>query len=220
MSITEPFDLYADRYEEWFSLFRVVYDTEVEALYRLLPDAGASGGAKARGLEIGAGSGLFAYRLGVECGVDPSKAMLERAVRRGVDMKSGVAEDLPHPDESFDYTLMVTAICFLDSLEGAIEEIRRVVKPGGYALFGFVDKDSPLGKTYQEHKDEDVFYRHATFRSATELIECLEQEGFIIEYVGQTIFGGLDDITEVQGVKEGHGEGGFVVIKALKPCKK
>ncbi len=111
---------------------------------------------------------------------------------------------------------MVTAICFLDSLDGAMEEVKRVLKPGGWAVFGFVDKDSPLGKTYKKQKDEDVFYRRATFRSASEIIECLEERGFEIEYLGQTIFGGLDEIKEVQEMKEGHGEGGFVVLKARK----
>jgi ubiquinone/menaquinone biosynthesis C-methylase UbiE len=132
-------------------------------------------------------------------------------------MKQGAAESLPYPDQSFDLTLMVTAICFLDDMDKAMEELRRILKPGGLALFGFVDSDSPLGHVYQQHKDEDVFYRAATFRSATEVIECLENRGFVIEFVRQTVFGRLDEITEVQETREGHGEGGFVVLRARKP---
>ncbi len=216
MPITEPFDRYADKYEEWFSTFKAVYDTEVEAIRKVLPETGADGTGKPKGLEIGAGSGLFASRLGIENGVEPSRAMLEKALNRGINMKYGVAEALPHTDECFDYTLMVTAVCFLDNLDDAMEEIKRVLKPNGWAVFGFVDKDSPLGKTYQKQKDEDVFYRRATFRSASEIIGCLEDRGFEVEYLGQTIFGGLDEIKEVQEMKEGRGEGGFVVLKARK----
>lgn len=217
MPITEPFDRYADKYEEWFSTFKTVYDTEVEAIRGIMPKTGTDGTKEPKGLEIGAGSGLFAARLGVKYGVEPSHAMLEKSLKRGIKMKYGVAEALPYMDESFDYTLMVTAVCFLDSLDAALDEIHRVLKPGGWAIFGFVDKDSPLGKTYREHKEEDVFYKQASFRSAEELIYCLEEKGFQIEYVGQTIFGGLDEINEIQEMREGHGEGGFVVLKAGKP---
>ncbi len=210
MPITEPFDSYLDEYEQWFSTFKAVYDTEVEALKRVIPDENKTG------LEIGAGSGLFASRLGVRYGVEPSVPMLEKAKDRGIEMKRGTAEDLPYPDESFDYTLMVTAICFLDDMDKAMKEIRRVLKPGGLALFGFVDADSPLGQLYLQHKEEDVFYRAATFRSASEVISGLKQLGFEIEAVLQTVFGNIQEITEIQEAKEGHGEGGFVVLRAVK----
>ncbi|MFO7849217.1 MAG: class I SAM-dependent methyltransferase [Spirochaetia bacterium] len=210
MPITEPFDTHSDEYEQWFSTFKAVYDTEVEALRKIMPEENKIG------VEIGAGSGLFASRLGVRYGVEPSGPMLEKAKDRGIEMKQGAAEKLPYPDESFDYTLMVTAICFLDDMNKAMEEIRRVLKPGGPALFGFVDKDSPLGQVYLQHKEEDVFYRSATFRSASEVISVLERLGFEIETIKQTVFGDIQEITEVQEAKEGHGEGGFVVLRASK----
>lgn len=213
MPITEPFDGHSEEYEQWFSTFEAVYDSEVEALKRVMPDENKAG------LEIGAGSGLFASRLGLRYGVEPSGPMLEKAKARGIEMKQGAAEELPYPDESFDYTLMVTAICFLDDLDKAMEEMRRVLKPGGLALFGFVDKDSPLGQFYLQHKEEDLFYRPATFYSASEVISVLKRFGFKIETVLQTVFGNIQEITETQEPKEGHGEGGFVVLQALKEVK-
>lgn len=213
MAITKPFDEYPELYEEWFSTYKAVYDTEVEALREATPEENVSAG-----LEIGAGSGLFASRLGIHYGVEPSETMLELARRRGMEMKKGVAEALPYPDESFDLTLMVTAICFLDDLDRAIDEVKRVLKPAGVALFGFVDRDSPLGQVYLELKEENVFYKPATFRSASEVIGALESHHFEVEIVQQTVFGDLDDIKEIQSVREGHGEGGFVVIRAKKPA--
>jgi SAM-dependent methyltransferase len=210
MPITEPFDTHSEQYEEWFSNFRAVYDSEVEALREIMPEGDLTG------VEIGAGSGLFASRLGVQYGVEPSKPMLEKAAARGIEMKEGAAENVPYTEESFDYTLMVTAVCFLDDLDEAMEEIRRILKPGGSALFGLVDKDSPLGQMYQEYKDQDVFYSAATFRSASEVISSLEEHGFEVEAVRQTVFGNLEEINELQGSKEGHGEGGFVVMRARK----
>jgi SAM-dependent methyltransferase len=222
MAITEPFETHADQYEEWFSTFKAVYDTEVEALREVLPRSSAGSNAEGIdekapvGLEIGAGSGLFAAPLGVRHGVEPSPTMLKKAEARGIEMKLGVAEDLPYEDESFDYTLMVTSICFLDDLGKALAEIKRVLKAEGVAIFGFVDEDSPLGLLYQKYKDKDVFYRHARFRSASEIIRELKKNSFQVEAVRQTVFGSLEHITEIQGSREGHGEGGFVIIKARK----
>jgi SAM-dependent methyltransferase len=217
MPITEPFDRYPDQYEQWFSTFEAVYETEIEALGQLMPGESVEGGAVPRGVEIGAGSGLFASRLGISLGVEPSRAMMEKARARGVEMIEGAAEQLPLEDASFDLSLMVTAICFLDDLERALEELRRILKPGGWALFGFVDRDSPLGRLYLQHKEEDVFYRQATFRSAGEVIGALERAGFAIEQVRQTVFGRLEEITSGQQSRKGHGEGGFVVLRARKP---
>jgi SAM-dependent methyltransferase len=216
MAITQPFDENSEQYEQWFVTNRWVYDTEVEAIRDVLPSTGTAGNASPAGLEIGAGSGLFASRLGIANGVEPSSAMIEKARVRGLDMKEGVAESLPYPDESFDYTLMVTAICFLDDMEQSVNEIRRVLKTGGSAVFGFVDKDSPLGRLYQEHKHENVFYARATFRSASEVLDVLRRKGFTIELVRQTVFGSLEEIRSIQPSEEGHGRGGFVVIKAVK----
>lgn len=222
MAIIEPFETHSDQYEEWFSNFKAVYDTEVEALREVLPESSTETNEEGlnekapQGLEIGAGSGLFASRLGVSHGVEPSQTMLEKAKARGIEMKLGVAEELPYEDESFEYTLMVTSICFLDDLGKALKEIRRVLTPNGTAVFGFVDKDSPLGFLYQKYKDEDVFYRQATFRSAAELIEELKKNSFQVEQIRQTVFGNLEGITEIQSSREGHGEGGFVIIQARK----
>jgi SAM-dependent methyltransferase len=217
MPITEPFDQYAEQYEEWFSNFKAVYDIEVEALREVMPNSAADNSGEARGVEIGAGSGLFASRLGVQYGVEPSAVMLEKAKQRAIEMYQGAAENLPLEDGSVDYTLMVTAICFLDDLDRAMAEIKRVLRPGGLAIFGFVDKDSPLGQLYLEHKDEDVFYRRASFRSATEVIAALEQHGLVLETIRQTVFGNIEEIHGPQEARDGHGEGGFVIIRARKP---
>jgi len=212
MAITKPFDEHFDAYEQWFSKHRAVYETEVEALLDVLPECDVS-----ESLEIGAGSGRFASRLGIRYGVEPSEAMAEIARERGVEMKKGVAEELPYPNGSFDLTLMVTAICFLDDLEKSIDEIDRVLKPMGWALFGFVDNDSPLGRKYLAHKHENIFYAPATFRSAIEVITVLESHGFDVDAVRQTVFGNLLEVNDIQPSREGHGEGGFVVLRARKP---
>ena len=140
--------------------------------------------------------------------------MAERARRRGIEVYEGVAEKLPLESSAYDFALMVTTICFVDDFDASIDEMIRVLKPEGRIIFGFVDRDSPLGEVYQQYKDQDPFYRDATFYSAAEVIEILEKHGYTPNRTLETVFGMLDEITEAQAPREGYGEAGFVVIEA------
>jgi SAM-dependent methyltransferase len=109
---------------------------------------------------------------------------------------------------------MVTTVCFLDDIETAFREVRRVVKPGGLFLLGFVDKDSAIGRAYQERRQESLFYREAVFYSVRELTDLLRAAGFHDFRCRQTLFGPLSELWDVDEVREGHGEGSFVAIAA------
>lgn len=73
MAIIEPFDAYADRYDQWFEKNTMVYETELEAIRRILPGKAVDKDDMPVGVEIGAGSGLFASRLGIAYGLEPLK---------------------------------------------------------------------------------------------------------------------------------------------------
>lgn len=137
------------------------------------------------------------------------------ALVKGLKAQNGIAEKLPVEDQSFDFALMVTTICFVDDVRKFFSEVRRILKPGGSFIIGLVDKNSPLGKAYEELKDQNKFYHSATFYSAYEVIKLLEENGFSDQEIVQTVFGNLQKIHEVQKFKEGYGEGGFVVVKAV-----
>jgi SAM-dependent methyltransferase len=201
----EPFERHYERYEGWFEEHRYAYLSELEAVRRLIP--------KGEGMEIGVGSGRFAEPLGIKQGVEPSVKMAEIARRRGIRVIEGVAEELPFEDESFDFVLMVTTICFLDDAEKALREAHRVLKPGGSIIIGFIDRESPLGKEYLKHKEENVFYREATFYSVPEILSFLKDFRHVSAL--QTIFRPLDSIDSIEPVLEGYGKGSFVVIRAI-----
>jgi len=167
-------------------------------------------------VEVGVGSGLFAEPLGIKTGIEPSKAMREKAKERGIHVIDGVAEYLPWKDNSIDYVLMVTTICFVDDVKKSLSEVHRVLQSSGDFIIAFVDKNSPMGLLYQKNKEESLFYKDAAFFSTEELYEYLKEAGFSIKNTKQTVFGLLNEVVKVQEPREGYGEGSFVVIRAVK----
>jgi len=205
----EPFEEYLERYEDWFQKNKFAYESELLAVKELMP-------ANGEGIEIGVGSGRFAGPLGIKLGVEPSPKMRKITKKKGIKVINGVAEKLPFDDRQFAFALMVTTICFLDDLETAFKEACRVLKPDGCFIIGFVDKLSPLGRLYQQHKTKNVFYKIANFYSVDEVASYLRKAGFENFAFVQTIFHNLTDIKEIEQVKEGYGQGSFVVIRATK----
>jgi SAM-dependent methyltransferase len=206
MPYIEPFEKYSDAYDRWFERNRDLYEAELEAIGQLTPHPGALG------LEVGVGSGKFAAPLGVGIGVDPSIKMITRARKRGVSVCAGIAESLPFPDMVFDFVLMVTTICFVSDVAKSIRETYRVLKTGGYIIVGFVDRESELGREYNDRRSKSKFYRGANFFSAKELLSCLENGSFKTIKIIQTL---LPEESE-SPVTEGYGKGAFVVVKGLR----
>ena len=209
MAKQSPFEQYVREYEQWFAEHHWVYQAEIQAVRSLLPPTGS-------GLEIGVGSGRFAEPLAISLGVEPSRQMAALAKRRGIQIIHGVAEHLPFADASFDFTLMVTTICFVADIGNALREAHRILVPNGHCLLGLVDRNSLLGQQYLQKQGESLFYRDAVFYSVDEVIVHLQQAGFHDISCRQTIFSGLSEISENEPVLEGFGQGSFVVVRGRK----
>jgi len=205
----EAFQKYADEYDNWFVTNFYAFLSELKAIKKLIPNVDGV-------IEIGIGSGVFAKPLGIHEGIEPSEAMRNKAKKNGLKVFDAVAEKLPYDNLSLNGVVMITSICFVDDVYQSFREAYRVLKKDGFLILAFVDKDSTVGKEYLKHKNKSMFYKDASFFSSKELYEILQQCGFEVSETCQTIFGKVVDIKEIQTVREGFGDGSFVVIKAKK----
>jgi ubiquinone/menaquinone biosynthesis C-methylase UbiE len=207
MKNENPFDFLASEYESWFIENRVLFQTELHALKQVVP-------VNKTGVEIGIGSGIFAEQLGIRFGVDPSEMMLEYARQRGLDVQIGVAENLPYENESFDFAVFITAICFVENPELAVKEAFRILKNQGEIIIAILDKETRFGRFLENNKKRSQFYRHARFFSVPEVREFIEKNGFSVTQTVQTL---EDPATQrIENPSEGYGKGSFVVVKGMK----
>ncbi len=102
-------------------------------------------------LEVGFGPGVVIGRLttlapaGRVAGVDPSREMVEQArhrnaaaIRSGrVDLRHTPVENLPFDNDSFDKALAINWVQVWPNAVAGLQEIRRVLKPGGSIALGF-----------------------------------------------------------------------------------
>lgn len=102
--------------------------------------------AEGKVLEIGVGSGLNLPYYNPEeishlTAIDPDLRIWNRnkidRKKLGFDFDfiETYAEDLPLDNNSIDTILTTYTLCSIKDLEGAFEEMRRVLKPGGRLLF-------------------------------------------------------------------------------------
>ena len=202
-----PFDTHTKEYEAWFVENKILFQSELLALKQVIP-------VNKKGIEIGIGSGIFAGQLGIHFGIDPSENMLDYARKRNLEIQRGVAEDLPYEDESFDYAVLITAICFVDDPQKAIQEAYRILKKEGEIIIAIIDKATPFGKFLDEGKEKSRFYNNARFFTTNEIIKLLETNAFRVDRILQTLENPATTI--VENPAEGHCKGSFVVIKGVK----
>lgn len=157
-------------------------------------------------LDVGCGTGALAIAAkgfvgagGEVTGVDPSTEMVGRARRKaakaGVEARFdvGTIETLPFSDATFDAVLSSLMLHHLtdDGLQKGIEEVGRVLKPGGRFLA--VDIGGTAGK---RHGPFLRIGNHADFDLDT-LAPALESAGLrIVEHgeVGQKFVRGMSNL--------------------------
>jgi malonyl-CoA O-methyltransferase len=105
-------------------------------------------------LDLGCGTGYFAnflekqYSNAKIIGLDKSTGMLKQAQIKGKERSTkahwvcGCAENLPFNDHSFELVYSNLMLHWSNDFSKSLDEIRRILKPGGLLLFSMVGPDT------------------------------------------------------------------------------
>jgi 2-polyprenyl-3-methyl-5-hydroxy-6-metoxy-1,4-benzoquinol methylase len=143
-------------------------------------------------IEVGYGSGIFlpelARRAERIAGNDIHTARLDvermlAGMRIEADLRDASLYELPFEDGSFDALVCLSVLEHLRDLSGALDEFRRVVRPGGVAVLGFPVRNPAT----------DVFFRIAGYNpreihpsSHADIYRAIESHpGWLIEDRGK-----------------------------------
>ena len=207
--MTQGFDAIAEAYDRWYDTpeGKAIFQAELKCL-RSLHEKWTG-----RWLEVGVGTGRFACPLGIVEGIDPSRRMLDFAAGRGIATHEGMAEDLPFPESCFDGVLMALTLCFVANAALAMQECRRMLRPGGALVLGVVPADSPWGRQYRDKASKGhPVYALARFRTPAEIVRLAENTGFALANAASTLFWGpgAEPPTEARVQSGIVAESGFV----------
>jgi SAM-dependent methyltransferase len=176
----KAFDAYASEYDAWYDSEpgATIFAMEAECLQPLLHSYWRPY------LEVGVGSGRFAHAFGIECGVDPASALLEKAKSRGIKVWRASGGKLPFPSGSFGGVLIALTLCFVDHPALVLREVSRVLVSGGGLVLGLILKDSPWAEFYvSKGKEGHPIYSRARFFSKDEVENLLQQSEFdVVQY--------------------------------------
>lgn len=205
------FDAMTEAYDRWYDTpeGKAIFQAELKCL-RSLHEKWPG-----RWLEVGVGTGRFACPLGIVEGIDPSRRMLDVATGRGITTHVGMAENLPFPERCFDGVLMALTLCFVANAALAIQECRRILRPGGALLLGVVPADSPWGREYLDKASKGhPVYALAHFRTPAEIVRLAEDTRFALADAASTLFWkpGAEPPTEARIEMGIVAEAGFVSL--------
>lgn len=129
-----------------------------------------------RVLDLAGGTGRAGRTLDGEVVVlDAARGMLRRASQHGLVAVQGDAARLPACDESVDAVVVVDALHHVYDAVAAVDEIRRVIRPGGVVVVREFDPTTLRGRALAAA--EHAFGFESRFRSPDALAAVLERAG-------------------------------------------
>ncbi len=224
--MAEIFDEWPEKYDQWFETPIGSLVREYES--RLLLDMACPRQGE-HILDVGCGTGVFTLDLLAAgsrvTGLELSLPMLRRAgikaAGRPFQMVCGDMCGLPFAGDSFDKTVSVTAIEFLEDARGGIAELFRVTKPGGLVVVASLNNLSPWATRRKAAAEKGhTIFRHARFRSPAEMAELTPFQALIRTAIH---FRKNDDPDrarqiETEGDTRGLDTGAFLIVRWQKPA--
>ena len=156
-------------------------DLWLEAFAAVLPER-----RPLEGLDIGSGTGRFtpalAERFGPVVGVEPSARMREVAAERSAHPRvrylPGTAEEAPVPSAAADYALLGWSWHHVRDKPRAVQELARVLRPGGRLLLRTNFRDHHPRPWWLEHFPRGYEADAAIFDPLHEVIALFTASGW------------------------------------------
>ena len=180
----EFFDQWAVKYDDFriTPWFRYTQKLSVEQ-FSLAPES--------KVLDVGCGTGFavvyLVAALGVAkgCGIDIAPAMIDKAgqgvpnqLNDRIEFRVASAEEIPYPDQSFDHVLCTNSFHHYPNPLKALDEMRRVLRPGGELV---IFENAPDNSPYTWAWDHYLRLRdkgHVRYYRSEELGQLIERAGF------------------------------------------
>jgi ubiquinone/menaquinone biosynthesis C-methylase UbiE len=162
---------YYDDFAGWYEkerhlpYHRMLDDLEVDLVERYATNKDV--------LEVGCGTGLILHRVArfakSAAGIDLSGGMLAKAAARGLAVAQASATELPIATNSVDVAYSFKVLAHIPDIAGAMREMTRVVRPGGWVLAEFYNARSirrlvkavkPPTAVSETTHDEHVYTRY------------------------------------------------------------
>jgi SAM-dependent methyltransferase len=178
---------YSSRAEDYVTSAVHAAGPDLDQIEALL--AGMSGAVV---LDLGCGGGHVSYRAAAHVArvvaVDVTKAMLDQVAKvaagrglRNIETRLGAAEALPFADGTFDVVLCRFTAHHWHDMAAGLREARRVLKPGGLAVF--IDMVAPSQRVLDTHLQAVELLRdasHVRNFSVPEWVAALSAAGFLL----------------------------------------
>lgn len=209
----KAFNVDAESYDIWYKhpQGKQVFDAEKNAVNHMIPKQGI-------GVEIGAGTGVFAESLTTEertilC-LDPSVEMIKKAKERELPCILGVGDSIPLR-KLIDFGYMITVLEFLNEPIKLFKEVRENSKENHVFSILFINTESNWGDLYRDigAKGDPVF-QHARFYTLEDVSMMLEEVGYRISDAKGTL--NSDPMKQEVDVDlvEPSKQSGVIIVKA------
>jgi ubiquinone/menaquinone biosynthesis C-methylase UbiE len=222
---TTIFDKWPERYDQWFKnpIGKLIKKYESQLVMEML-----SPGTGEKILDAGCGTGIFTRDMLVAgaqvLGLELSLPMLLRAGKKlqgyPFCLVRGDMRLLPFHDNAFDKAVSVTAIEFIEDARGAIRELFRVTRPGGYIVVATLNGLSPwAARRRQAGEKGHPIFKLAIFRSPQEIRSLVPVKGMIKTAIHFQKHDAPDRaiISEKKGQSQDLNTGAFIAARWQKP---
>jgi ubiquinone/menaquinone biosynthesis C-methylase UbiE len=154
---------------------------------------------RAYALDAGCGAGHYSLNLARSykvIGVDKSQVLVSKALEKsdrlgiGVNFLAADIVSLPFPSNFFKLIICLNVIEFVPGGAKAVEEMKRVLAPGGVLVLGVCNKKSlwgllkGIGKPFRK---SDPFFA-GSFYSKDDLLSLARQTGFKVDEIKGAIY--------------------------------